>query len=121
MLLLFIKYLYGLFDYPLPTVFTYSSTRMILSAVTSLIITIFFGPFVIKKLYTLKIGQKIRTKEVCPLLAQLHEKKQDTPTMGGILILFSMLISLFLWMDCSSTGIDKVSSPQQRTAGLAKG
>lgn len=36
------------------------------------------------------------------MLAELHEKKKDTPTMGGILILFSMLISLFLWMDLTS-------------------
>jgi len=102
MLLLFIKYIYNLFDNPIPTVFTYASTRMMLSAITSLIITIFLGPFVVKKLYTLKIGQKIRTKEICPLLAQLHEKKKDTPTMGGVLILSSMLMSLFLWMDISN-------------------
>lgn len=102
MLLLFIKYLYNLFDNPVPSVFTYASTRMMLSAITSLIITVFLGPFVIRKLYTLKIGQKIRTKEICPLLAQLHEKKKDTPTMGGILILFSMLVSLFFWMDLSN-------------------
>jgi phospho-N-acetylmuramoyl-pentapeptide-transferase len=102
MLLLFIKYIYQLFDDSIPTVFTYSSTRMILAAVTSLVLTIFLGPFVIKKLYALKIGQKIRTKEQCPQLAQLHEKKKDTPTMGGILILFSMLVSLFLWMDLSN-------------------
>lgn len=102
MLLLLIKYLYKLFNSNIPTVFSYASTRMMLAAITSLIITIFLGPFVIKKLYTMKIGQKIRTKETCPLLAELHEKKKDTPTMGGILILFSMLISLFLWMDLTN-------------------
>ncbi len=102
MLILFIKYIYNLFDNAIPTVFTYASTRMMLSAITSLILTIFLGPFVIRKLYALKIGQKIRTKDECPLLAQLHEKKKDTPTMGGILILFSMLISLLLWMDLSN-------------------
>lgn len=85
-----------------PSVFTYTSTRMMLSAITSLIITIFFGPLFIKKLYVMKVGQKIRTKESCPLLAELHEKKKDTPTMGGILILFSMIISLILWMDLSN-------------------
>jgi phospho-N-acetylmuramoyl-pentapeptide-transferase len=103
MLIVLIKYFYKFFNTPIPSVFTYVSTRMILSAITSLIITIFLGPFVIRKLYTLKIGQKIRTKETCPLLAQLHEKKKDTPTMGGVLILFSMLLSLFLWMDLSNT------------------
>jgi phospho-N-acetylmuramoyl-pentapeptide-transferase len=81
-----------------PTVFSYYSTRMMLAALTSLLLSIFLGPYFIRKLYELKIGQTIR-KEECPLLGQLHEKKQNTPTMGGILILFSMLVSLFMWMD----------------------
>lgn len=82
----------------MPAVFGYFSTRMMLAAVTSLILSIFLGPFFIRKLYELKIGQSIR-KEECPLLGKLHEKKENTPTMGGILILFSMVVSLFLWMD----------------------
>src|SRR5262249_385052 len=48
--------------------------------------------------YELKIGQSIRTEE-CPLLGALHEKKKDTPTMGGILILFAMMAAMLLWMD----------------------
>ncbi len=103
MLLLFIKYIYKIFNAQIPSVFSYASTRMLLSAITALIVTIFLGPFVIKKLYSLKIGQKIRGKDTCPLLAELHEKKKETPTMGGVLILFAMLISLFLWMDLSSS------------------
>ncbi|MBN9377786.1 MAG: phospho-N-acetylmuramoyl-pentapeptide-transferase [Chlamydiales bacterium 38-26] len=90
-----IKYSLGM---KVPAVFTYYSTRMMLAAVTSLVISIFLGPRFIKKLYELKIGQTIRVED-CPLLGQLHEKKKDTPTMGGVLILFSMLISMFLWMD----------------------
>ena len=78
--------------------FSYTSTRMMLAAITALVISIFMGPRFIKKLYELKIGQPIRTED-CPLLGQLHEKKKDTPTMGGILVLFSMVIALFLWMD----------------------
>ena len=81
-----------------PMVFYYTSTRMMLAAITSLVISIFFGPLFIKKLYELKIGQPIRMEE-CPLLGQLHAKKKDTPTMGGVLILFSILISMLLWMD----------------------
>ena len=41
--------------------------------------------------------------EDCPLLVELHAKKKDTPTMGGIIILSSMLLSLFLWMDWQSS------------------
>ncbi|HSW72478.1 MAG TPA: phospho-N-acetylmuramoyl-pentapeptide-transferase [Chlamydiales bacterium] len=103
MLLLIIDYLQKYFSWQAPTVFCYSSTRMMLAAITTVIMTIFLGPRFIKKLYELKIGQSIRTKEECPLLAQLHGKKKDTPTMGGILILSSMLVSLFLWMDLTSS------------------
>lgn len=73
-----------------------------LAAITTLVITIFIGPRFIKKLYELKMGQSIRVED-CPLLGQLHQKKKNTPTMGGILILSSMLIALFLWMDLSSS------------------
>lgn len=98
MILVLIDYLRDVFDIKVLTAFTYYSTRMLLAATTSLLLCVCLGPYFIKKLYALKIGQSIR-KEDCPLLGQLHEKKQDTPTMGGLLILFSMLVSLFLWMD----------------------
>lgn len=81
-----------------PAVFEYYSTRIVLSCMTSLCLSIFLGPFFIQKLYSMKMGQPIR-KEDCPLLGQLHEKKENTPTMGGLLILFSMVVSLLLWMD----------------------
>lgn len=89
--------------YKVPAAFTYSSTRMILASATALLLTIFLGPQFIKKLYELKIGQPIRRVEEVPLLAELHGKKKDTPTMGGILILFSMVVSLFFWMDLESS------------------
>lgn len=98
MLLLLFEYLHSL-GFKLPTAFAYFSTRMILATVTALLLTIFLGPYFIKKLYAWKIGQPIRSVQEVPLLAQLHGKKKDTPTMGGILILSSMLISLLLWMD----------------------
>ncbi|CAF23976.1 phospho-N-acetylmuramoyl-pentapeptide-transferase [Candidatus Protochlamydia amoebophila] len=98
MILFAIDYLERVWTLKVPSVFSYYSTRMILAAITSLLLSIFLGPYFIRKLYELKIGQSIR-KEDCPLLGQLHEKKQNTPTMGGILILSSMLVSLVLWMD----------------------
>lgn len=87
--------------WPVPSGFGFTSTRMMLAAMTSLIFCIFVGPFFIKKLYELKIGQTIR-KEECPHLGELHQKKQDTPTMGGILIIAGMLLSLIFWMDLST-------------------
>ena len=86
----------------LPAAFMYTSTRMILAALTGLLLSIFLGPWFIRKLYALKIGQPIR-KDECPLLGELHRKKEDTPTMGGILIIFSMIVALLLWMDWRSS------------------
>lgn len=100
-LLLLIHFLHSHFGIHIPSAFSYSSTRMLLAAMTTLLITIFLGPYCIRRLYELKTGQSIRVED-CPLLVELHKKKKDTPTMGGILILFSMLISLLLWMDLTS-------------------
>ncbi len=100
MILLLLNWLSEL-GYKVPTVFSYSSTRMILAALTTLLCTILIGPAFIRKLYAMNTGQSIRVED-CPLLSELHKKKKATPTMGGILLLFSMLLSLFLWMDLKS-------------------
>ena len=84
-----------------PAVFEYCSTRMALAAITALLLILFFGKHFIRKLYAWKVGDKVRS-EHCPLLGELHRNKNDTPTMGGILILFALLVSLLLWMDLSS-------------------
>lgn len=101
MLLLFFEFLQSL-GIRFPLVFTYFSTRMILASITALLFVIAIGPQFIKKLYEWKIGQTIRSVEEVPLLAELHGKKKDTPTMGGVLILTSVALSLFLWMDLRS-------------------
>ncbi len=98
MVLLFLHFLALQFHLKVPAVFFYSSTRMVLAALTTLLLTIFLGPFVIRRLYAIRTGQSIRVDD-CPMLAELHKKKKDTPTMGGILILGSLLISALLWMD----------------------
>ncbi len=102
MLLIIVEWLQRVFGWKVPSVFTYFSTRMLLAAAFSLLLTIVLGPWFIRKLYQLKIGQSIRSKEECPLLSALHSKKKDTPTMGGGLILFSLVLSIFLWMDLRS-------------------
>lgn len=101
MIFLLIEFLRNEFLIKVPSVFEYFSTRMILAAITSLLLSILLGPFFIRKLYALKVGQTIR-KEECPHLGELHSGKQNTPTMGGLLILFSMLISMLLWMNLKS-------------------
>ncbi len=85
-----------------PAAFFYFSTRMILAAITSLLFVIVLGPLFIKKLYEWKIGQTIRSVAEVPLLAELHGKKKDTPTMGGILVLAGIGAALVLWMDLRS-------------------
>lgn len=75
---------------------------MLLAALTTLLFTIFLGPRFILLLYNLKTGQSIRVED-CPMLATLHEKKKNTPSMGGVLMILSIILSLVLWMDLSSS------------------
>ena len=79
-------------------IFRYITFRSALAVLTSFLITLILGPFVIKKLKELKIGENIR-KEDSARLAELHRNKQDTPTMGGILILLAIISSTLLWAD----------------------
>lgn len=72
--------------------------RLALAALTSWIVWFCLGQTFIKWLYECKIGQKIRMEE-CPLLGQLHEKKKETPTMGGALILLATCLSGLIWLD----------------------
>ncbi len=83
-------------------VFKYITFRAALASVTAFLITIIFAPPIIKKLQTLKIGEKIRQKH-CPDLYNLHREKQGTPTMGGILILLGIFASTILWADIKNS------------------
>ncbi len=67
------------------------------AAATAFLISIIFGPYLIRLLYRLKVGQQIR-KDECPPLHLIHKNKQGTPTIGGILIISSVVISSLLWM-----------------------
>lgn len=80
-------------------VFRYITFRAAGAAVTALLISIFLGPFVIRKLYELKMGEKIRNGKDYTALYDLHKHKEGTPTMGGILIIISILSSILLWGD----------------------
>lgn len=82
--------------------FYYITFRSICAAATAFLISIFFGNWVIRKLISLKFGQPIRTKEEVNKLFELHGSKKGTPTMGGLLILGSILISSLLWAKLSN-------------------
>jgi phospho-N-acetylmuramoyl-pentapeptide-transferase len=82
---------------PVFNVFQYITFRAIAAAVTSFLLCLLFGNFVIRKLISLKVGQPIRTKEEVHRLSELHGSKVGTPTMGGVLLLGAVLISTLLW------------------------
>jgi len=103
MLLWLFNFLQGVWEWQVPAAFFYVSTRMLLAAFTSLFFALCLGPQFIRKLYELKAGQPMRLED-CPALAELHKKKKDTPTMGGLLILSAILLSLLLWMDLHFIG-----------------
>lgn len=82
-------------------IFRYITFRAAMAAVTAFLISLIFGPFLINKLKKLKIGENIN-KNDSRKLDDLHRHKQDTPTMGGILILGAILISTLLWADITN-------------------
>jgi len=77
-------------------VLTYHTVRAGGAAVTGFLFSLLVGPFVIRMLQSLKIGQFIKKDHVADLHA-LHKGKSGTPTMGGTLVIVSTLLSLALW------------------------
>jgi len=78
-------------------VFQYITLRAVLATLTALAIALFAGPLVIRKLAVYKIGQAVRDDG-----PQSHLTKAGTPTMGGALVLLSILITTLLWADLSN-------------------
>ena len=78
-------------------VFQYITFRAVMAAMTSLVIGVIAGPWVIRRLTELKIGQPVRGYAM-----ETHLSKSGTPTMGGVLILLSIAISTLLWFDLSN-------------------
>ncbi|VAW99183.1 Phospho-N-acetylmuramoyl-pentapeptide-transferase [hydrothermal vent metagenome] len=78
-------------------VFGYLTLRAILGAITALVISLMIGPYMIRKLSIMKVGQPIRDDG--PVT---HLDKAGTPTMGGTLILIAITISTVLWVDLSN-------------------
>ncbi len=78
-------------------VFIYITLRGILGALTALAISLILGPSFIRKLVKKQVRQPIRK-----LGPESHFSKAGTPTMGGALILFSIVVSTLLWSDLSN-------------------
>ncbi len=77
-------------------VFRYLTVRAGGAAFTGFFLCLIFGPFIIRMLRSLKIGQFIKKEHVTDLHA-LHKSKAGTPTMGGAMFILATLISVLLW------------------------
>ncbi len=77
-------------------VFRYITFRTAAATLTALFLSFLLGPAVIRRLQALRVGQPIR--EIGPD----HQQKKGTPTMGGLLILLVLSVSVLLWADLSS-------------------
>ena len=75
-------------------VLSYLTVRAVFSMMTALLITLVLGKWIISKLEQYEIGQVIRDDG-----PETHEKKEGTPTMGGLLILFAFTTSMAIWGD----------------------
>ena len=98
MLLMLAQWLQGISpEFGFLRVFQYLTLRAVLAAVTALLIGLIVGPKAIRMLTSLKIGQPVRGYGM-----ETHLVKSGTPTMGGVLILFSIAVSTLLWFDLSN-------------------
>jgi phospho-N-acetylmuramoyl-pentapeptide-transferase len=84
-------------DVRLFNVFNYITLRAVLACLTALAVSLILGPYVIRKLTAYKIGQAVRDDG-----PRSHLTKAGTPTMGGALILVSIVVTTLLWGDLSN-------------------
>jgi phospho-N-acetylmuramoyl-pentapeptide-transferase len=111
-------------------VIQYVTFRTAFATISSLLISLLAGKWVIRKLQDLKVGQEIREE-----LSAEHQAKKGTPTMGGVLIIGSVILasllwarldSLFLWLALISTALfsaigfadDYIKIVKKRSLGL---
>jgi phospho-N-acetylmuramoyl-pentapeptide-transferase len=78
-------------------VFQYITFRAVMATITATVIGWMFGPWVIRKLQLMKMGQAVRTDG-----PQSHLGKSGTPTMGGVLVLIGIGVSTLLWADLTN-------------------
>src|SRR5207245_6379641 len=78
-------------------VFSYTTFRTASASLTALFLCIALGPWLINRLREFQIGQFIREEG-----PKSHQKKAGTPTMGGVLIIISIIIPTLLWADLRS-------------------
>lgn len=93
-----LEWLYPLVKYFTPlNVLRYLTFRSAYAAVTALLVAFLFGPVIIQRLHRFKFGQSVRLDG-----PQTHLVKSGTPTMGGILILATVVTATLLWVDLNN-------------------
>ena len=98
---MFLEFIYPLVKYFTPfNVFLYLTFRGAYAALTTLLLCFLFGGRIIESLKGLKIGQSVRNDGPAS-----HMIKTGTPTMGGLFIIFSVVVSMLLWGDLGSKTI----------------
>lgn len=78
-------------------VFSYVTLRAIAAAVTAFLLSLAFGKIVIRKLIRLRARQPIRSADEVHRLAELHSAKQGVPTMGGVLVIGTVVVACLIW------------------------
>src|SRR5262245_2434727 len=78
-------------------VFRYITVRTVYASLTAMFLALVFGPWLIRHLRELQIGQFIREEG-----PEAHQKKAGTPTMGGVLIVLSTAVPTLLWADLTN-------------------
>lgn len=99
------EWLYLRYHEPYPfldplNVFRYITFRTAYASATALLISLVVGYWLVRKLRAWQIGQQIRAEG-----PPSHQAKRDTPTMGGILIIFSVVVSTLLWGDWGNSRV----------------
>ena len=95
-----LEYINKTFNPPGFDMFRFLTVRSALAAITSLLLSLYFGPKIIARLKKRQVDQPIREEG-----PQTHKKKAGTPTMGGIILILSIIIPVLLWGDIKSTYI----------------
>lgn len=82
-------------------IFKYITFRAAMAAVTTFALCMIAGPLFTKYFHAKKIREKAK-RDDCPDLHSFHSEKEGTPTMGGIFIIGSIVVSVLLWADLSN-------------------
>ncbi|MFC1807194.1 phospho-N-acetylmuramoyl-pentapeptide-transferase [Candidatus Omnitrophota bacterium] len=78
-------------------VFRYITFRAAGAIVTAFMLSVILGPHLIRMLQHLKIGERVRSREEVPGIYSMHRHKEGTPTMGGVIMIVTILLATILW------------------------